>query len=274
MNFFVIVLEGGIVQNSLDLYFAFCFKKSSRIWQRCKQVPGFPRLTAPNAAFQKKYFASASVAIQTYLGLNLNSSETLSSTSVLPNTNVGGFKDWPLEQSHFNKIPSILFLLSTGCFRIAALGISLANTEWDNGCIQALPQQCQLLFCLFVWAFLSHGMGFISGSQAFQVIQADFLPVWGLGCRSGAVSQRATSLTTVMESIPVLLNPGYWRSFFRSPQITPNFSCRCWNSLNEREFNQSFPFKLLASFSFNLVLLWRFYRPECCVLLLSGSKGV
>lgn len=146
-------LGGWDCTNFLYLYFAFCFKKPSRIWQMCKQFPAFPRLTAPYTAFQKKYFASASAAIQAYLGLNLNSSETLSSTSLLSNTNAGGFKDWPLEQSHFNKIPSILFLLSTVCFRISALGIYLANTEWDNGCIQALPQQCQLLFYLFVCLF-------------------------------------------------------------------------------------------------------------------------
>lgn len=135
----------------------------------CKQFPGFPRLTAPSTAFQKKYFALASAAIQACLGLNLNSSKTLSSTSILSNTNVGSFKDRPLEQSHFNKIPSILFLLSTVCFRIAALGIYSAIPEWNNGCIQALPQQFQLLFCLFVCLFelFGVGLGFISGSQAF-----------------------------------------------------------------------------------------------------------
>lgn len=198
------------------------------MWQMREQFPGFPRLTAPYAAFQEKCSASASAAIQAYLIFNLNSSKTLSSTSALSNTNVGGFKDWPLEQSHFNKIPSVLFLLSTVCFRIAALGIYLANTEWNNGCIQALPRQCQLLFCLFAYLFVClgflSGMGFISGSQAFQVIPVlgfvDFLPGWGLGCRSDAVAQCGHAASLLLWSTLLLFfNPGCWRYFFRSPHI-------------------------------------------------------
>lgn len=49
-----------------------------------------------------------------------------------------------------------------------------------------------LFVCVFVWVFLS-SMGFISGSQAFQVIPvlgfADSPPTWGPGCRSDAVAQ-------------------------------------------------------------------------------------
>lgn len=246
----------------------------------CKQFPAFPRLTAPYTAFQKKYFASASAAIQACLGLNLNSSETLSSTSILSNTNAGGLKDWPLEQSHFNKIPSILFLLSTVCFRIAALGIYLANTEWDNGCIQALPQQCQLLFYLFVCLF---GLFWATGWDSLVVLKhfksflCRFSPDLGVRLQIWC----STLMCYISNDCCGICTSKSWllEIFLQKPTDTtvlPNFSWGCWNSLKGGEFNQSFPFKLLASFSFNLVLLWRFYRPDCCVPLLSvpESKGV
>lgn len=198
----------------------------------CKQFPGFPGLAAPQAAFQKKYFASASAATQACLGLNLNSSKTLSSTSVLSITNVGGFKDWPLEQSHFHKIPSILFLLSTVCFRIAALGIYLANTEWNNGCIQTLPQQRQLLFCLFVCLGFLEQDGihqWFSGISSHSCVRlCRFSPLLGvrlqIWCRS---SMWPCCISIFMKCTPFIFKSWLLEIFLQKPTditVLPNFS--------------------------------------------------
>lgn len=83
------------------------------------------------------------------------------------NTNVGDFKDWPLEQSHFDRIPSILFLLHTVCFRVAALGTVLRKKlNEGNGCIAVLPYQPQQAG----FFFLNYRVEFVCGSQAFEVI--------------------------------------------------------------------------------------------------------
>lgn len=133
--------------NFLYLYFAFSFKRSSSIWQMYKQLPGFQRLTA-----------SVHGLVEEILCLSKCCSSGISwfkfkylwnrASCILSKTNVRGFKDWPLEQSHFNRILSIFFLLGTVCFRIAALGTVLGKIL--NGVMVLLYKIQIFLFYFFL----------------------------------------------------------------------------------------------------------------------------
>lgn len=108
----------------------------------------------------------------------------------MSNTNVGSFKDWLLEQSHFNRIPLILFLLSAVWFRIAVLGTALGKIL---NRVMAAFKYYHISFLFELLGRVCLGFSSISGHLYITFspyfLSPDFLLIRGIGSRVDAAPQ-------------------------------------------------------------------------------------